>query len=67
MGSLIDRGDCPMRHGNGNCMPVGGFCTAVNDPICVGLRNAYEHGRSNALDQVIQLLNIPKPEGDLNG
>ena len=26
---MIDRTDCPMRAENGNCLPVGGFCTAV--------------------------------------
>lgn len=33
-----------MRHENGNCTPVGGFCTAVNDPICEGLHSAYDAG-----------------------
>lgn len=33
-----------MRHENGNCLPMGGFCTAVDDEICAGLRNAYNHG-----------------------
>lgn len=35
-----------MRHENGNCMPAGGFCTAVNDPICEALHNAFKHGKS---------------------
>lgn len=39
-----DKKNCPMRHENGNCLPMGGFCTAVNDEICMGLRNAYNHG-----------------------
>ena len=34
-----------MRHENGNCMPAGGFCTAVNNPICEALHNAYDTGR----------------------
>lgn len=38
------RKGCPMRHENGNCTPVGGFCTAVNDPICEGLHSAYDAG-----------------------
>ena len=38
------RVNCPMRHENGNCLPVGGFCTAVNDPICDGLHNAFDKG-----------------------
>ena len=28
------RKDCPYRHGNGNCMGVGGFCLAVDDKYC---------------------------------
>lgn len=42
------RKDCPMRHKNGNCMPAGGFCTAVNDPICEALHNAYDTGKRAA-------------------
>lgn len=39
------RKDCPMRHpDNGNCQPVGGFCTAVNDPIYEALHSAYDLG-----------------------
>ena len=38
------RKDCPMRHENGNCNVIGGFCTAVNDSICAGLHNAYDCG-----------------------
>ena len=39
------RKDCPMRHENGNCLPAGGFCTAVNESICEVLHNAYYMGR----------------------
>lgn len=42
---LIERKDCPMRHENGNCTVAGEFCTAVNDPICEALHNAYDCGR----------------------
>ena len=38
------RKDCTMRHENGNCTVIGGFCTAVNDPICEGLHSAYDSG-----------------------
>ena len=38
------RKDCPMRHENGNCTVAGGFCTAVNDPICEALHNAFDCG-----------------------
>ena len=33
-----------MRHQNGNCLVIGGFCTSVNDEYCNGLREAYECG-----------------------
>lgn len=52
-----ERENCPMRHENGNCMPAGGFCTAVNDPICQALHNAYNAGYINASITVrLQLL-----------
>ena len=38
------RQDCKMRHENGNCLPCGGFCTAVSNEICSALHNAYNHG-----------------------
>ena len=41
---VIERKNCPMRHRNGNCLPIGGFCFAVNDEICHGLHNAYNKG-----------------------
>lgn len=47
MSSLIDRGGCPMRHENGNCTAAGGFCTAVNDPICEALHNAFNCGEQS--------------------
>lgn len=48
------RKDCPMRHpDNGNCLPVGGFCTAVNNIICDALHNAYNRGRLDLLNQNI--------------
>ena len=39
-----NREDYPVRHKNGNCLHIGGFCTAVPDPICAGVRSAYECG-----------------------
>ena len=39
-----NREDCPVRHENGNCLHIGSFCTAVPDPICAGVRSAYECG-----------------------
>ena len=45
------RKDCPMRHENGNCTVAGGFCTAVNDPVCEALHNAFDSGYRSALRQ----------------
>ena len=39
-----NRKNCPLRHENGNCLPCGGFCTAVNDAICEAIHQAYDHG-----------------------
>lgn len=36
--------ECPMRHENGNCLPAGGFCTAVREVVCEALQNAYQMG-----------------------
>lgn len=41
--------DCPIRHENGNCLVVGGFCPAVNVYMCEVVRNAYDSGRLSAL------------------
>ena len=45
------RKDCPMRHENGNCTVAGGFCTAVNDPVCEDLHNAFNCGYRSAIRQ----------------
>lgn len=46
---MTERDDCPLRHANGNCLPVGGFCTSVNDEICKGLKQAYECGKQDGV------------------
>lgn len=40
---------CPIRHENGNCTCIGGFCTAVPDPVCEGVRSAYDSGYRTGL------------------
>lgn len=36
--SNIDRHpECHMRTALGNCDPIGGFCTSVNESVCEGL------------------------------
>ena len=55
------RKDCPMRHENGNCTVAGGFCTAVNDPICEALHNAFDCGYRSALRQQETVTNRNEP------
>ena len=43
---------CPMRHENGNCLVAGGFCTAVNTPICEALHNAYDAGKTHSMEEM---------------
>jgi len=52
------RKNCPMRHENGNCLPAGGFCTAVNNPICEALQKAYYAGRFAA--DVVEVIRCGK-------
>ena len=54
------RDDCQMRHENGNCTVIGGFCTAVNDPICEGLHSAYDSGYRAAALRAQQERENPK-------
>ena len=50
---MADRKNCPMRHENGNCLPCGGFCTAVNDSICEALHNAYRQGADDRTSSIL--------------
>ena len=45
---------CPMRHENGNCLPVGGFCTSVPANICRAARHGFDFGYADALHRVKQ-------------
>lgn len=51
---MTDRENCPMRHENGNCLPCGGFCLAVNDEICEALHNAFQNGRNTVMSEIAQ-------------
>lgn len=48
---MPDRTNCPHRHENGNCLRVGGFCTAVSDEHCEQVK------RKNDKDKVDKVLN----------
>ena len=50
------RKDCKIRHPhNGNCVCIGGFCTAVSDEICAGLRSAFEAGKRMEREAIAHL------------
>lgn len=50
-----NRSECQMRHkDNGNCLPAGGICTAVSDPICEALNNAYYQGVYDATVRIMR-------------
>ena len=55
-----NRENCPMRHENGNCTVAGGFCTAVNNPICEALHNAFDCGYRSALRKQEHFRDITK-------
>ena len=51
-----NRSLCKLRHKNGNCLCVGGFCTAVNDEICNAVRSAYDKGLAERLLKIQDIL-----------
>lgn len=59
------RKDCPMRHENGNCTVAGGFCTAVNNPICEALHNAFDCGYRSVIRQQEHFREVTKKVGTL--
>ena len=40
---------CPLRSDVGNCLPHGGFCTAVKPEICDAPHKSYAHGKADGL------------------
>lgn len=61
---MLNRQSCPLRHANGNCLPIGGFCTSINDQICGGLRQAYDLGRGNKLGRWVSVKDrLPEKSG----
>lgn len=56
------RKNCPMRHENGNCTAAGGFCTAVNDPICEALHNAFNCGEYSVIERATLPTTKPLPQ-----
>ena len=57
--NIEERKDCPMRHENGNCLVIGGFCIdGVSDEICHGLHEAYDKGYRDGRNEMIDYYNI---------
>lgn len=42
--NAIRHPNCHMRSNLGNCLPIGGFCTSVNEPICEAFHKLSKHG-----------------------
>ena len=40
----VDRTNCAYRHENGNCLPVGGFCTSVPKQYCKNVKKLFDKG-----------------------
>ena len=49
-----------MRLENGNCLPVGGVCTAVNKVFCEIAHNAYDKGFLQCYEMVKERQNNKK-------
>ena len=47
-----ERQNCEYRHENGNCLKVGGFCTAVDDKHCV--KNERHTGKCKTCKHYLQ-------------
>ena len=53
-----------MRHENGNCLPIGGFCLAVDDLHCEIAHAAYNQGNFDAHDWLIRRAFDKMPDVD---
>ena len=42
MSNIERHPQCPMRTTLGNCNPIGGFCTSVNESICEAFHRLYK-------------------------
>ena len=64
----LDRKNCPMRADNGNCLPVGGFCTAVADIYCEIAHKSYGQGFLDNTHRVVKCVDcvsrIPAKDPD---
>ena len=47
MDNIQRHNSCPMRTNLGNCDPIGGFCTSINESICEAFQKLYRKGRKN--------------------
>lgn len=54
MNNTKRRSNCQMRFANGNCGPMGGFCTSNSNELCEAMQNAYRIGREHIINEVLQ-------------
>ena len=57
MSNIKRYSDCRMRFVNGNCSPVGGFCTSVSKEICEAMQSAYWTGHNDLAIEILQKSN----------
>lgn len=51
------RSSCPLRHENGNCLPMCGLCKAVSQINCAAVRNAYRKGKHDTISAIMDAAN----------
>lgn len=54
---------CPHRHINGNCLPIGGFCTAVPIEMCPLIINAIRAKAERENPKPLTLEELRKRDG----
>ncbi len=61
----VFRRTCALRHENGNCLVIGGFCTSVNDEICTALQGAYKEGYCAGVQAMVKELELLSHNGNI--
>lgn len=53
MSNIKRRPDCRMRSANGNCCPMGGFCTSNSMELCEAMQRAYWTGHNDSTIEIM--------------
>ena len=54
MSNIKRHPDCRMRSANGNCSPMGGFCTSNTKELCEAMQSAYWAGHNDSVIEMLQ-------------